>query len=60
CLGCFAPCVLFGSNMVRLSGNQSKYCNNCCCYASLLILRGVSRQSRHGPADPKFEHNSAF
>ncbi|CAI5460667.1 unnamed protein product [Closterium sp. Yama58-4] len=41
CLGWFAPCVLYGSNMVRLSGNQSEFCNNCCCYASLLILGGV-------------------
>ncbi|GJP31912.1 hypothetical protein CLOM_g16314 [Closterium sp. NIES-68] len=38
CLGCFAPCVLYGSNMVRLSGNQDEFWNNCMCYASLFVV----------------------
>ncbi|GJP34469.1 hypothetical protein CLOM_g18908 [Closterium sp. NIES-68] len=38
CLGMFAPCVLYGSNMTRLTGNPHEFYDSCLRYTSLFIL----------------------
>ncbi|CAI5951494.1 unnamed protein product, partial [Closterium sp. NIES-64] len=38
CIDTSAPCVLYGGNVVRLSGNQNDFFNHGLCYASLIIF----------------------
>eukprot|EP00246_Nothoceros_aenigmaticus_P000415 TRINITY_DN1061_c0_g1_i1.p1 TRINITY_DN1061_c0_g1~~TRINITY_DN1061_c0_g1_i1.p1 ORF type:complete len:227 (-),score=20.38 TRINITY_DN1061_c0_g1_i1:371-1051(-) len=41
CLGTFAPCVLYGSNVERLYPSQGLFANHCLVYSSLYFLGQV-------------------
>ncbi|CAI5497076.1 unnamed protein product [Closterium sp. Naga37s-1] len=38
CLGMFAPCVLYGSNMTRLTGDANEFYDSCMRYTALFVL----------------------
>ncbi|CAI5460668.1 unnamed protein product [Closterium sp. Yama58-4] len=38
CLGMFAPCVLYGSNMTRLTGDHNEFYDSCMRYTALFVL----------------------